>query len=112
MVTNIAGFVTSESRSVTKNFNGSNALLLLPTDYYGNDHTQTYWKTNYADLTVDFYYGINGTITDTKITNSELIAQLDALMEGGSYEGKTYIKVNATDPNLPGLLYVEAGKYD
>jgi hypothetical protein len=52
------------------------------------------------------------TPTDTQITNSELISQLDALMEGGSYEGKTYIKVTATDPNLPGLLYVEAGKYD
>jgi hypothetical protein len=52
------------------------------------------------------------TPTDTQITNSELISQLDALMEGGSYDGKTYIKVTATDPNLPGLLYVEAGKYD
>ena len=53
------------------------------------------------------YYAL-ATPTDAQITNSELIAQLDALMEGGSYNGKTYIKVTATDPNLPGLLYVEA----
>ena len=53
------------------------------------------------------YYAL-ATPTDTKITDATLIGQLDDLMEGGSYNGKTYIKVTATDPNLPGLLYVEA----
>lgn len=52
------------------------------------------------------------TATDTEITNTALIDQLNALKNGGSYTGTTYIKVSATDPNLPGLLEVEAYKYD
>ena len=57
-------------------------------------------------------YFVLKTATDTVITNSALIAQLDALVNGGAENGTTYIKVNATDPNLPGLLYVEAPKYE
>jgi hypothetical protein len=52
------------------------------------------------------------TATDTIITDTTLIAQLEALVKGGAEEGTTYIKVSATDPNLPGLLYVEAPKYE
>lgn len=52
------------------------------------------------------------TPTDTTITDTNLIAQLEALKNGGAENGTTYIKVNATDPNLPGLLYVEAPKYE
>ena len=69
------------------------------------------WHTWLSKKNMPIYYPW-ATPTNAQITNSELIAQLDALMEGGSYDGKTYIKVTATDPNLPGLLYVEAGKYD
>ena len=57
-------------------------------------------------------YGVLATPTDTEITNTSLIDQLNALKNGGSYTGTTYIKVSATDPNLPGLLKVEAYKYD
>ena len=57
------------------------------------------------------YYAL-ATPTDTEITNTALIDQLNALKNGGSYTGTTYIKVSATDPNLPGLLKVEAYKYD
>ena len=59
----------------------------------------------------DFWYPL-ATATDTTITDTALIAQLDALVAGGAENGTTYIKVNATDPNLPGLLYVEAPKYE
>lgn len=52
------------------------------------------------------------TPTDTVITNQNLIDQLNALKQGGAEEGTTYIKVSATDPNLPAKLYVEAPKYD
>lgn len=52
------------------------------------------------------------TPTDTTITDTNLIAQLDSLVNGGAENGTTYIKVSATDPNLPGLLYVEAPKYE
>ena len=57
------------------------------------------------------YYPL-ATATDTTITDTNLIAQLDSLVNGGAEDGTTYITVNATDPNLPGLLYVEAPKYE
>lgn len=59
---------------------------------------------------VTAYYAL-ATQTDTIITNQALIDQLEALVKGGSEDGTTYIKVSATDPNLPGLLYVEAAEY-
>lgn len=62
-----------------------------------------------AGTTVDYALA---TPTDTIITDQTLIAQLEALVAGGAENGTTYIKVNATDPNLPGLLYVEAPKYE
>ena len=52
------------------------------------------------------------TATDTTITNQALIDQLEALVAGGAENGTTYIKVLAADPNLPGLLVVEAPKYE
>lgn len=57
------------------------------------------------------YYAL-ATPTTTEITNQSLIDQLNALKQGGAEEGTTYIKVSATDPNLPAKLYVEAPKYD
>lgn len=51
------------------------------------------------------------TATDNIITNQTLIDQLEALVKGGSEEGKTYIKLSTQEPNLPGLLYVEAAEY-
>jgi hypothetical protein len=64
-----------------------------------------------TDNTPVIYYPLS-TATDTTIADSNLIAQLEALVKGGSEEGTTYIKVSATDPNLPGLSYVEAPKYE
>jgi hypothetical protein len=58
----------------------------------------------------DFYYYL-ATPTNTAITNTTLIAQLDALLEGGSYEPQTNITLTAADPNLPGLLQVTVAKY-
>lgn len=57
-------------------------------------------------------YARKDTPTDTIITDTALIAQLEALVKGGSEEGTTYIKLSAPEPNLPGLLYVEAAKYE
>lgn len=86
----------------------ANLRIMFPdTVASSTDAVETWFSNNDAV----FYYPRSAS-SDIAITNSELISQLDALMEGGSYKGKTYIKVTATDPNLPGLLYVEAGKYD
>ena len=49
--------------------------------------------------------------TDTKITNETLISQLNAVIDGGSYQGTTYIKTTASGSNLPAGLIVEAYKY-
>jgi hypothetical protein len=68
-------------------------------------------KTWFGNNNVSVYFAL-ATPTDTEITNTALIDQLNALKNGGSYTGTTYIKVSATDPNLPGLLEVEAYKYD
>jgi hypothetical protein len=54
------------------------------------------------------YYAL-ATPTDTQITNPTLIAQLDALADGNSYDTTTYITVSSVGDNLPGLLKVEAG---
>lgn len=56
------------------------------------------------------YYRL-ATPTDTKITDSTLISQLEDLAGADTYNEKTYIKVTANDPNLPALLKVEAYKY-
>ncbi len=85
-------------------------LSRTSSEYYKLSYSE--WIEQYPNLVFEIYYGIVKNAPRTIITNPELISQLNALMEGGSYEGKTYIKVTATDPNLPGLLYVEAGKYD
>ena len=106
MITNIAGLVTTDSRSVTKNFNGSSATLLLSRNYYGDDFTQTYWKTNYPNLIVNFYYGINGAITDTKITDETLVGQLDALDSAVLPKPIAYITVNSAGSNLPSPLKI------
>lgn len=65
------------------------------------------WLQN--NETVVYYQST--TPTDTQITNPTLVAQLDALAAAKSYNDKTYITVEATDPNLPALLKVEAGEY-
>lgn len=58
----------------------------------------------------DMYYAVE-TPTDTQITDATLVGQLEALAGADTYNEKTYIKVTATDPNLPALLKVEAYKY-
>lgn len=69
------------------------------------------FKNFIDEVGLSLYCQLNS-FPDITITNQALIDQLNALKNGGSYTGTTYIKVSATDPNLPGLLKVEAYKYD
>ena len=69
------------------------------------------FKTWLSTHNLIIYYGRFNTSTDTKITNDALIGQLEALLDADTYDEKTYIRVTATDPNLPALLKVEAYKY-
>lgn len=69
------------------------------------------FKTWLSTHNLIIYYGRFNTSTDTKITNDALIGQLEALAGADTYDEKTYIRVSATDPNLPAILKVEAYKY-
>jgi hypothetical protein len=71
------------------------------------EQLKTWLEQNNVEVTY-----VLATATDTTITDTNLIDQLNALKQGGAEEGTTYIKVSATDPNLPAKLYVEAPKYD
>lgn len=68
------------------------------------------WKTWLGSHNLTCY-SILGNATDTKITDATLVGQLEALAGADTYDGKTFIRVIANDPNLPALLKVEAYKY-
>lgn len=70
------------------------------------DVFKTYLSSNPMDVAF-----ILKTPTVTEITDATLISQLNALLEGGSYNYQTNIVVSAEDPNLPGLIQVTAAKY-
>lgn len=87
--------------------NNLSNLLIFATDNSGITLEQ--FKTQLASSHVTVYF-YGGEPTE-EVLYGELADQLDTLFEGGSYEGKTYIEITATDPNLPAGLIVEAGKY-
>lgn len=71
-------------------------------------------KATVSDLTTwlsthntTVYYAL-ATPTDTEITDSELLAQLEALAEAHSYKNRTHITAIATGTNLPHIIEVEA----
>lgn len=100
----------SATSSLTMGFdvNASGAVQIYDPDYDTNSA-----ESFIADMTSKGAYIVYplATPTDTTITDQALIAQLEALVKGGSEEGTTYIKLSTPEPNLPGLLYVEAAKY-
>ena len=102
---NMANFVTAGSTAVPGQFYEN-----VPNFVFVGKSTDTLdtFKTTYAGALL---YYVLATATDTQITDSTLIGQLDALADADTYNEKTYIKVTATDPNLPALLKVEAYKY-
>lgn len=68
------------------------------------------WHTWLSKKNMPIYYPL-ATPEDIQITNSALISELEALVENGSYNDKTYIETISTIPNLPAGLIVEAAKY-
>lgn len=96
-----AMYVNSSARMVFVNPMSNGTLIATNTDD---------WKTWLGSNNTAVYYTL-ATPTDTKITDATLVGQLEALAGADTYNGKTYIKVTATDPNLPALLKVEAYKY-
>lgn len=74
-----------------------------------NATTSDAWKTYLSGHNVTFYYALE-TPTDTKITDSTLVDQLEAIVAGGSYDGTTHVVVTASGENLPALLLVIVAK--
>lgn len=74
-----------------------------------NATTSDAWKTYLSGHNVTFYYVLE-TPTDTKITDSTLVNQLEAIIAGGSYDGTTHVVVTASGENLPALLLVIVAK--
>lgn len=87
----------------------STAMIRMPRSYLATEDIAGMQAWLSSNPTI-VYYAL-ATPTDTKITDSTLMGQLDALAGANTYDEKTYIKVTANDPNLPALLKVEAYKY-
>lgn len=77
------------------------SLLLRNTAYTSKD-AYVSWLVS---VTPTVYY-VLATPTDTKITDSTLISQLNALAGATLHKGTTYITVGATSPNLPAELKI------
>lgn len=102
-------FATTSEYGVALYSNAPSQIrLCFPIDELSTLAQVTTWLSTHPTTV---YYAL-ATPTTTEITNQSLIDQLNALKQGGAEDGTTYIKVSATDPNLPAKLYVEAPKYD
>lgn len=100
--------VATANTGLNMNTNNDYARLWFPRGSWGNDHTETYWKTNYPDLVLHLYYVNVIPQVDTKITDTTLISELNALRNALSYEEQTDFEVTAS--NLPAILNVAAYK--
>lgn len=78
---------------------GNDGLYFSNNDWSVND-----FKTFITNNTV-YIYNVLATATDTQITDSTLVGQLDAVVSGGSYNGNTIISVSG---DLASPLEVQA----
>lgn len=78
---------------------------------YAGESISTEYLSTTGQLTTGatVYYVLN-TPTDTQITDSSLISQLDTLNTAYSYNGETNIVISATGTNLPAIAKVTATK--
>jgi len=75
------------------------------------DVTIEQFREYLAAAPIELAYVVQTPYEET-ITNQALIAQLEALQNGGAEDGMTVIRLTTSYPNLPALLYVEAPKYE
>lgn len=86
---------------IASNHSGS-AIYCYDPDY-NTTSSPAGFKTWLSNNDVTFYYALT-TPTDTEITDTTLISQLEALYNATSYEDQTNFEVTATSPNLPAIL--------
>ena len=72
---------------------------------YNGETVSTDYISTTGQLTTGatVYYAL-ATATDTKITDSTLVGQLEAVLNASLYEGDCSIEITATSPNLPAIL--------
>lgn len=63
---------------------------------YGTEMTSDAWKTKLSSTNLYVYYPL-ATATDTQITDSSLIAQLEALLGATTYDGQTVFTVSSAN---------------
>lgn len=101
-------FIAGNTASMDDSYNvGSSAIFFRASSIMTSLDN---WKTWLSNNNMLFYYAL-ASPTNTKITDATLVGQLEALAGADTYDGKTFIKVTTSDPNLPALLKVEAYKY-
>lgn len=82
----------------------SATVLIIRNTAYSSTADYKAWL---ASNNVTIYYPL-ATPTNTKITDSSLIQQLEALAKAQAYDGQTNIGVTASGTNLPAILSVMA----
>lgn len=105
--TSVGTSAITQNNSICFFTTNTNPRLYIRDERFNNVNA---FKAELSENNVKLYYP-TVTPTDTEITESTLIAQLNALAGADTYNEKTFIKVTANDPNLPALLKVEAYKY-
>lgn len=74
---------------------------------YGEEMTTAAWRAKLSTTNMVIYYVLS-TTTDTKITDSTLVGQLNALASASSYLDTTTFIATATGTNLPVILDIDA----
>jgi hypothetical protein len=100
----LSNILSSDSSSadmgiLSANTRGSGSLF-----FQSGNWNQTYWKTTYPNLTLELYYRIIVSQTDTKITDATLVGQLNALGAMKLFIGENNLLVSTSTPNLPATL--------
>ena len=82
-------------------WNGASLLTVRDDNITGSANFKTWLSTHNLDV-----YYIVSTATDTKITDSTLISQLNALSRATLPKPVAYLTVGATSPNLPASIKI------
>ena len=90
--------------SVSQGHNGNYLQFALPNSA-GTSYAEVY--SYFQNHPTSVYFAL-ATPTDTQITDSTLIAQLEALANANSYVGVTHMTVTSDGYNLPFILTAEA----
>lgn len=77
----LANILTSDSSSADTGILSTNTRGTGSLFFQNGNWSQTYWKTNYPNLSLELYYGILILQADNQITDDTLIGQLNAVHE-------------------------------